>query len=228
MFRYLILMGLVGLFLFPVPGSAGQKKPYVPDIAEFDGTNGIAVEADPGLTIRETGTIEFWVAPGWKKDPGYDPVVLSNAGPEGVLYLVSILADRKGIEVAAGDRSVYAAFDFTDDKMHYVAISDYEDELLIYIDAKLVGRFEGFSFKDLPSAGLWIGTGDGVSAPFKGAIAALRIWSYAIAPEDLILFSLKDVSADENNIHPALDYLQGISDFDNRDFYIAENSPPAE
>lgn len=228
MFRKLIVMGLIAVLLFPVVGSAEQKKPYVPDIAEFDGTNGIAVEADPGLTIRETGTIEFWVAPGWKKDPGYDPVILSNAGSEGVLYLVSILADRKGIEVAAGSRSVYAAFDFTDEKMHYVAISDYGDELLIYVDAKLVGRFEDFSFEDLPSAGLWIGTGDGVSAPFKGAIAALRIWSYAIEPEDLVLYSLKDVSEDEEDIHPGLDYLQGISDFDNRDFYIAENNPPAE
>jgi len=228
MFRCLILLGFLGTLFFPASGDAGQKTPYVPDIAEFDGTNGIAVEADPELTIRETGTIEFWVAPGWKTDPGYDPVVLSNAGPEGVLYLVSILADRKGIEVAAGDRSVYAAFDFTDEKMHFVAINDYGDELLIYVDAKLVGRFPGFSFEDLPSAGLWIGTGDGVSAPFKGAIAALRIWSYAIEPEDLVLYSLKDVSEDEEDIHPGLDYLQGISDFKNREFYIAEKNPASE
>ena len=203
---------------------AEQKPAYIPDIAEFDGTNGIAIAPDPALTIRDTGTIEFWVTPEWKKDPGYDPVVLSNAGPNGVLYLVSILGERNGIELAAGDRSVYAAFDFTDGKMHYVAINDYGDETLVYVDAKLIARFPGFSFEDLPSAGFWIGTGDGVSAPFKGAIAALRIWNYAIEPEDLIAYSLRDVTAEAEDEHPGIDYLQGISDFGNRQFYIAEEN----
>ena len=79
------------------------------------------------------------------------------------------------------------------------------------------------SFAALPSDGVWIGSADGESSPFIGAIASLRIWGYPVAIKDLLTYAAGDLFKDEESRHPGLDYLRGISDFDNADFLIATN-----
>ena len=65
---------------------ASASEPYKPDIAVFKGGDSIVLAPNRSLMLSGDGTIEFWVAPAWKKDPGYDPVVISNAGPDGASY----------------------------------------------------------------------------------------------------------------------------------------------
>lgn len=201
--------------------SLASAQDFAPDVGIFEGASTIALDPDPAMGFDSTGTIEFWVEPDWAEDPGYDPVIISNAGPDGVSYLVAILRDRDGLGVMSGDQVEYIAFDFTDGKMHHVALVQYEDVLIVYIDGKIQGRFESFKMANLPSAGVWIGSADGEAGAFIGAIASLRLWGYPVQVKSLLTYAAGDLFKDEESRHPGLDYLRGLSDFDNADFLVS-------
>jgi len=55
--------------------------------------------------------------------------------------------------------------------------------------AQIMGRFEGFSFENFNSAGIWIGSVDGETASFVGAIVAMRFWAYPIEQQDLLAYA---------------------------------------
>lgn len=192
--------------------SYGQSA-YTPDVAEFDGTNGYAYPATENLTLTGGGTIEFWLQCDWQKDPGYDPVILSNAGPKGALYMVSVLGDRTGLSLQAGDKIESVSFDCSSAQMNYVALVDFSDSSAVMINGRVVGTLD-FGFADLPSTGFWIGSADGTRAPFKGAIAGLRIWDIALDRSELVKYSTMDV-AQADNPHPDLSTLIAKSDFTN-------------
>lgn len=191
---------------------------YTPDIIEFDGTNNLSFPPDSALTLNGGGTIEFWVAPDWQKTPDYEPVILSNTGELGPSYLVTMLQDKLGVAVYAGDNRLEAPFDFTDGQMHFVAIVDLGDELNVLIDNLLVatGRM---TFVDLPSSGFWIGTSDGENFPFVGAVAGMRIWDTPLDPYTLIEFAMQDIETPSAD-HPDLDFLIGVSRFRTQSFYL--------
>jgi len=191
---------------------------YTPDIAEFDGTNTMSFDPAPQLTLADGGTIEFWVMPDWTSDPGYDPVIICNAGPEGASYLIAMLRDRDGIAFVAGDKEDVATFDFTDGRLHHVAVSFFEDGLSVIVDGQIVGTSD-IKALDLPSVGVWVGSIDGENNQFKGAIAGLRVWDIVVEQESLAEYALKDIFADE---HPDLPALSVMSDFANGDFLLAE------
>ena len=194
-----------------------SAQTYTPDILELDGVNGLEFYPEDSYDIAGYGTVEFWVTPDWESDPGYDPVIISNAGEEGPSYLIAMLRDRDGIGIVTGDREEIVAFDFTDGNMHHVAINDYGDTLMIYIDHALIGRFES-GLQQISSSGIWIGTADGETSPFIGAIAGLRFWGLPVEPYTLKKYARKDVFA--GNGHPDLDYLTAISEFGNRDIVV--------
>lgn len=194
---------------------------YFPDTLVLDGTQSLQFPPDDRMTLQHGATIEFWVQPDWTADPGYDPVILSNAGPEGPSYLVSLLRGRDGIGVMSGDKSDVAAFDFTDGRMHHVAIIDDGSSILVLVDNKAIGRFN-MTFHPLPSAGFWIGSADGEHALFKGAIAGLRIWDVAVAPHDIEAYAMTDIMNDKTHVHPDLPWLVGLSDFKNKDFILQD------
>ncbi|MCF6276111.1 MAG: LamG domain-containing protein, partial [Robiginitomaculum sp.] len=166
---------VVSFSMLWIAAPASAQNAYTPDVAEFDGSNSYAFPKNPSLNLTGGATIEFWVQCDWKTDPGYDPVVVSNAGSKGALYTISILGDRSGLSLQAGDKIGSVPFDFKGNHMNYVAIADFSDSVAVLVNGRVVGTLE-FGFADLASGGFWVGSADGTTAPFKGAIAGLRLW----------------------------------------------------
>ena len=205
-------------------GAAAQA--YRPDIVELTGAaDSLAFPPDDNMDLSGGGTIEFWAQPDWTDDPGYDPVVVSNAGPQGASYAIGVTGARDGLFVMAGDKLEIAPFDFTDNKLHYVAVSDYGDDTLVVIDNKPVARL-GVTFADLPSDGFWIGTLDGSGAPFKGAVAGLRVWDEPLDPDVLGIYAMQPLVSPAGVAHPAIASLVGMSNFEARSFALAQPNPP--
>lgn len=211
--RHLLRTALLLMIAAPV-----FAQSYTPDVIELDGGNALAFDPAPQLQLADGGTIEFWVAPDWTTDPGYDPVIICNAGPEGASYLIAMLRDRDGIAIAAGGEEDIATFDFSDGQLHHVAVSQLEDGTVVFVDGQVVGTSE-LRFLDLPSAGVWLGTIDGENNSFNGAIAGLRIWDGVVEQETLVEFARKDIFAGD---HPELPFLLAVSDFANRDLLLAD------
>ena len=209
--------GLLAAWLLTV-SALSSAATYTPDVGEFDGTNSMSFEPIPQFQLAYGGTMEFWVVPDWTEDPGYDPVIICNAGPEGASYLIAMLRDRDGIAIAVGEQEDVVAFDFTDGRLHHVAISQYEDGTVVYIDGQVAGTSE-LSFEVRPSTGVWVGSIDGDNNQFRGAIAGMRIWGVVVEQQTLVDFALKDVFSDQ---HPNLANLAAISDFNNEEFLFAE------
>jgi hypothetical protein len=199
-------------------------EPYTPDVAEFDGTNSLTFEPSPQLMLADGGTIEFWVVPDWTSDPGYDPVIICNAGPEGASYLIAMLRDRDGIALAAGEEEDVVTFDFTDGQLHHVAVVQYEDGTAVFVDGQVAGTSE-LRFQDLPSVGVWVGSIDGENNAFRGAIAGLRVWDVAVPQEDLVAFALQDIFEGD---HPDLEWLSAMSDFRNGELLLVAAAPDGE
>jgi len=193
-----------------VPGLANAQA-YTPDVAEFDGTTTLSFDPSPALSLADGGTLEFWVVPDWVEDPGFDPVVVSDAGPEGASYMVALLRDRDGIGILAGEEQRLVAFDFTDGQLHHVALTYLDGALAVFVDGVVRGQFE-ITINDLPSSGFWVASADGETAPFAGAIASLRIWDVPLSQADLVTYAARNVLSDDLT-HPALGHLRAISDF---------------
>lgn len=191
---------------------------YTPDVVEFDGMTTLAFDAAPQLVLADGGTVEFWVVPGWTSDPGYDPAILSNKGPEGLSYLVAMLRDRSGIAFAAGEAEDVFTFNFADGRLHHVAISQFEDGISIYVDGQVVG---GSAIKslDLPSDGVWVGSLDGANNLFLGAIAGLRFWDTVLTQEEIVEFALTDVFDGD---HPNIDNLSAMSNFSSGELLLVQ------
>ncbi len=218
---------LTVLLLAAIWAAAGNAAEYTPDVAEFDGASTLRFDATPELFLGAGGSIEFWVVPDWTEPPDFDPVVLSNAGPEGASYLVALLRDRDGLVLVSGDAEFYLAFDFADERLHHVALVYEANRIAGYVDGQLVGATE-FAVTDLPSLGLWIGTADGATAPFAGAVAGLRIWGAALTREEIVAFAARDVLAAGSG-HPASPYLLAVSDFRNDSLLLTQEEPaPAQ
>jgi len=200
--------------------STALSQSYTPDVAEFDGTTTLAFDPAPELSLADGGTLEFWVAADWTEDPGYDPVIVSNAGPEGAAYMIAMLRDRDGLGIRAGEQEGFAAFDFTDQRLHHVALSYAQGTLAVLIDGGVRALLE-ITVDDLPSDGFWVGTADGSTAPFIGAVAGLRVWRVPLAQQEIVDYAAANLLADDTD-HPALAYLGAISDFRIDELYITE------
>jgi len=215
-------MGAVSLAAMSPSIHAAQA--YTPDIGTFTGKDdSIVLPPDDRLEIAGGGTIEFWVSAGWTKDPGYDPVVIANAGPQGPSYMIFISGERDAIGVAVGDKVEMASFNFDDTRQHFVAVSDFGGEILLSIDNQPVATLP-LGFAALPSSGLFIGSADGVTAPFTGKISGLRIWDTAVEPDVLAIYALNPLVGANGSVHPDIDSLVGVSVFDKRGFALAASS----
>ncbi|QFU76259.1 LamG domain-containing protein [Halioglobus maricola] len=211
------IFGMVFLGLLMATNVSGQS--YSPDVYEFKGANGL--EFDPSVMYEMTsgGTIEFWVAADWNDDPGYDPALIVNAGPDGANYLIAISRERDGLILASGEQEDVAAFNFADNKLHHVAIRFFPDEGQdVLIDGRFVAAME-LDIASVATSGFWLGTIDGEGNPFYGAIAGLRIWDAVLTQEMLVNNVMQDVFAAE---HPELANLLAISDFNTSELLLAE------
>tara|TARA_R110002096_G_scaffold20690_2_gene67940 strand:- start:37394 stop:38059 length:666 start_codon:yes stop_codon:yes gene_type:complete len=191
---------------------------YTPDVVEFDGTTTLAFDAAPQLVLADGGTVEFWVVPDWNSDPGYDPAILSNKGPEGLSYLVAMLRDRSGIAFAAGEAEDVFTFDFADGRLHHVAISQFDDGISIYVDGQVVGGSATKSL-NLPSDGVWVGSIDGANNRFVGAIAGMRFWDTVLTQQEIVEFALTDVFDGD---HPNIDNLSAMSNFSSGELLLVQ------
>ncbi len=214
-----LIVAALSLCTLGLTATAGE----FPDVLELDGQNGLSFPPHDALNLIDGNTIEFWLMPDWTENPGYDPVILSNAGPNGPLYLIAMLRNRDGLSLSIESNDYIVPFDFTDGLMHFVAIANLGDSIMVMVDNKMSGDFNA-QFSEMPSAGFWIGTADGVQSPFKGAIANLRIWDSVVEPEDLMTFSRRPIHSAVDP-HPDLDQLIGQADFANRTFVLHDSSP---
>jgi hypothetical protein len=208
----------IGFAIFALSAPIAAQS-YVPDLLELDGTVTLQFPADDRMALEGGATIEFWVQPDWKSDPGYDPVILSNAGEEGALYLVAIAREKDGLGIMSGDLFEMVPFDFTDGKLHHVNITDYGDTMLVFVDGVLISELP-LTFKKRPSKGFWIGSADGENDLFVGAIAGLRIWDIPVDADNVLDFMMAPIAPLEGKDHPDLKWLVGASDFQNTGFLL--------
>lgn len=186
---------------------------YTPDVIELGDTGPFAFEPAPQLDLSNGGAVEFWVAPGWSEDPGYDPPVLLNIGPEGVSYLVSVLRDRDGLVFANDDDEDVFLVDLTDGNLHHVAINVMDDGLEVYVDGAVVGTSD-LRPSALPSVGLFVGgLGTEDTGSFAGAIGQLRFWKEPLYEEDIKAFRMRDVLDPEAGDHPDAENIAAMSNF---------------
>ncbi len=209
------------LFSLTMSLQALAKDGYSPDVANFEGSTSLALGADPAFDPTGTNTIEFWVAADWSNDPGYDPVIMSNASASDIGYLIAILRDRDGLGIVSGETEVMTAFDFSDGRLHHVAIVEGDGQLEVIIDGK-VRATHAIDLVEKTGAELWIGTADGKTAPFMGAIGQVRIWQSAIPVQTLRAFVMADVLSETSGDHPKISALKAMSDFSDMTMLIAD------
>ena len=195
---------------------------YSPDILDVTESGPVAFEAQEKLDLADGGAIEFWVSGDWSEDPGYDPPVLINIGPEGILYQVSVLRDRDGLVFAnANDEDVFMA-DFSDGNLHHVAFNIMEDGLEVYVDGALIGDSELLPLS-LPSSGIFVGgLSTDAAASLTGAIGQLRFWSEPLEQQEIVDFRLRDVLSATSDDHPAAEFLIAQSDFTTGELLVVD------
>jgi len=213
-------MMALGLLMAPAAASA---QSYTPDVLEVSESGPIAFDPSPKLDLSSGGAIEFWVAANWSGDPGYDPPVVINIGPDGILYQVSILRDRDGLVFAnANDEDVFIG-DLSDGNLHHVALNIMEDGVEVYFDGALIGTSDLLPLA-LPSAGLFVGgleTEESVS--LDGAIAQLRFWSQPLTQDEIVDFRMREVLDANSEDHPAAEYLVAQSNFREDELLVVDS-----
>ena len=163
------------------PGYAQELAPD--EVAVFDGSSRLDYPGSPALELSAPASVEFWVSPGWRDVPAYDPCIVSSIGEAGVNFAVHITADRKSIGLYAGERFATLPFDFTDALMHHVALISFGPELTeVQIDGETAGLLK-LGFAESPSVSFHIGSLDGEQAPFVSAVARVRLWNTVLGPD---------------------------------------------
>jgi len=200
-----VRISLVAVLLaWPLLGSAqdpGASEPESDEAAEFeplllDGGTSLDVDSDPDLELGSSGTLEFWMAAVWDEDDDvtHFPCVVGRRKPyegdeaagfaEATQYSIHLTPDRQSIGLFNGDKWASVAFDFSDGKLHHVAFLTRDASTQVVIDGVERGSIDvGYgSARDLP---LHIGSSDGGSEFFIGALPSLRIWRGALSLEQL-------------------------------------------
>ncbi len=194
---------------------------YVPDTIEFPSSPPLVIASQPVLSLAEGGAIEFWVVTDWQDNPGYHPVILANGSADLPTYRISIAANQDALIVQSGQQYGQFSFDFSDGRTHHVALLVFEEQMVAFIDGKLAGAVS-LSIQPGPSGPFMVGACADGSAPFIGAVSAVRIWDVPLEPEDIAGFALRDVN-NASSSHPNIDNLVALSDFRNSAFSIVDS-----
>lgn len=184
--KTLLALLLSALLLLP---AWVQAADYQPDIREFSNQDDLGFPGDEAFGFGEQATLEFWAAAGWDQDPGHDPVLVYHADEEGFIYVLAMLADRSGLTLQAGDSADELAFDFTDGRLHHIALVHLGDTAAVMIDGQILGRMD-MQIPPRTGSTFRLGSAPGPTAAFQGALGGLRIWRIALERETLIDFAL--------------------------------------
>ncbi|MEM6585209.1 MAG: LamG-like jellyroll fold domain-containing protein [Pseudomonadota bacterium] len=217
-----VLFTALALAISPLAPMAASAQDYTPDVIELSETGPFAFEPAPQLDLSGGGAVEFWIAPSWTADPGYDPPVIVNIGPQGIAYMVSVARDRDALIFANdADEDVFVT-DLADGQLHHVAINVMEDGVEVYVDGVVIGT-SALRPLALPSSGLFVGgLGTEGSGQFEGAIAQLRFWKEPLYAEDIVAFRLRDVVDPVAGDHPDVDNLSAVSDFTTQELLLVD------
>ena len=203
-----------------VTAEVNEETNTTPAVGEFDGSNSFSVASDRSLVLASAGTIEFWVVPDWKGSLAYAPVILSNSGPSGAQYTIAISGKKDGLYLYAADQVGAIGYDFSDEQLHHVALVNLTDTTAVLIDGEYAGDLN-FTFADLPTDTIWVGSLDGTNWPFVGALAGLRIWSTGLKPEELVTYALKSAETATPQ-HPSIEDLVAVANFNNATLRILQ------
>jgi Concanavalin A-like lectin/glucanases superfamily len=226
----LLAFALIGAVAF-APHSAHAQAAAVavvsndPQTARFTGSNGIDLPGHETLDLGDVSTIEFWVRPGWTK-LGQDPVILSAIGDNKLRYAVFMAADKQGIGLYSDRDSDLAEFDFSDGAAHHVAFVNQGELTDVYVDGELADTITVTFDTSIATRSFHIGSADGTSAPFTGAIGEIRLWDTALEGDDIAAFMRTGILSKEGLTHPDIASLVGVSDFANgrRNFALVNNA----
>ena len=120
----------------------------------------------------------------------------------------------------SGDKYEVVPFDFSDGRMHHLALIDYGKQTEVLVNNDLVAVLP-MTIQNLPADALFIGSSDGENNPFQGALGAVRLWGVPLAQDTVIDWALRDVLSEEGSNHPDLRFLIGHSAFSSEDFLLA-------
>jgi len=176
-------IGLAAVLLAsPARALEQSETPVVPLV--LDGATTLRLDPDPSWEF-ESGTLEFWVMALWDEDPGYFPCVVASrssaeaedpdapAGP--TRFSVHIAPGRDEIGFFNGSAWGSVPFDFSDERYHHVALVTAGGETEVIIDGDSRGKI-GLGYGPGSGLPLSVGTSDGASEPFIGALWSLRLW----------------------------------------------------
>jgi len=186
----------------------------------LDGESSLDIAATRDLDLGDTGTIEFLVAAEWEEDPDYFPCVLASRDvydgddPEGLAaatrYSVHITGDRAQIGLWNGRDWAAVPFDFSDAEFHRVAIVTRGARSTIVVDGEIRGELE-IGYGAASGLPFHVGSADGASDFFGGAISSLRLWRAALSPE--VLAGLGNSAGPPPPDHPDAPHLVAYSSF---------------
>ncbi|MBK8629297.1 MAG: LamG domain-containing protein [Sphingomonadales bacterium] len=194
MFKTNMFFLAAALTLAPCTPVSAQEADYAPVMASFDGKDALVLSPSPALDINGFGTIEFWVAAKWTSDPGYDPAIMGYSGPKGARFALHITRDATALGIQAGPYYETVDFDFSDRKLHHVAITTIGETISVMIDGELQDTL-GFGFANVPVTSFSIGS-VGRFSPFVGDIGQVRIWDEPVDPDILVNFSWRAIEGE--------------------------------
>ncbi|MEN8158670.1 MAG: LamG domain-containing protein [Myxococcota bacterium] len=215
---------LVFLLLCGPALSQPEATPFTPLL--LDGQTSLTVEASPGLELGDASTIEFLIATAWEAEDGVDgyPAVLGRREPyegdepEGFAaatqYSVHVTPDRQAIGLFDGERFASVPFDFSDSELHHVALVTKEGRTTIYVDREARGTIE-LGLGEPSELPLHLGSSDGGSELFMGALPSVRLWRRALTAEQVA--AIADVLGAPDDGSVSLDDLAAYGDFTNEE-----------
>ncbi|MHA6325900.1 OmpA family protein [Roseivivax sp. CAU 1753] len=149
-----------------------------------------------GLGMDKSGTLEFWVQPGWDvPDPDQDlsdaaPVVMSVHGLDGTRLSVQITQERDALVLWNGGYDVadqqVVGFDFTQDLPHHVAIAFANGAALVFINGQPLAELDwepGAPNEQVLTLGRF--PNEETALAFTGLIGGVRSWNRPLEPEEI-------------------------------------------
>lgn len=152
----------------------------------FTGDTELSYAANPAFDLAGSGTIEFYVAPGWLEKAEYYPCILAcghGTDPK-TRYSIKIGPEGESIGLWNGRKWEQTAFVFEPGVFHHVALVTQKGQTEIFVDGQSTGILP-IGYGDFEGGHLFVGSQGGLTKAFMGAIANLRIWNRALSVETL-------------------------------------------